>query len=112
MAIIGGCYGFIFTVYDGLVFRGSSWSRIYQVSVLSHHKVNEDLIVHSDRGQEYSGHLMQDELKKAGIKSSVKKRPATNLTRVFFTSYSQLKHDKAEWHPSFITRENIIQINL
>ncbi len=51
--------------------KSAELTRSALLKALSHRNVGDDLIFHTDRGTEYGARLIQDELKKAGIKSSM-----------------------------------------
>ena len=66
--------------------RNAELTRSALLKALSHRKVDEGLIFHTDRGQEYGGYLIQDELRKAGIKSSMN-RPESLTDNIHVESF-------------------------
>jgi len=53
---------------------------------MSHRNIEDGLIFHTDRGQEYGGYLIHDELKKSGIKSSMN-RPESLTDNIHVESF-------------------------
>jgi putative transposase len=52
-------------------YKSAELTRSAIVKALSHRKVEEGLIFHTDRGPEYGAYLIQDELTRAGIRPSM-----------------------------------------
>lgn len=52
-------------------YKNAELTRSALLKALSHRKVKKGLIFHTDRGQEYGAHLIQDELSKVKIASSM-----------------------------------------
>jgi len=66
--------------------RRATLTRSALVKALSHRKVEDGLIFHTDRGIEYGANLIQDELARAGIKSSMN-RPKSITDNIHIESF-------------------------
>jgi len=66
--------------------RQATLTRRALLKALSHRKVEEGLIFHTDRGVEYGANLIQDELAKAGIESSMN-RPKSITDNIHMESF-------------------------
>lgn len=66
--------------------RKATLTRAALLKALSHRKVEDGLIFHTDRGAEYGANLIQDELARAGIKSSMN-RPESITDNIHVESF-------------------------
>lgn len=66
--------------------KSAELTRSALMKALRHRKVDEGLIFHTDRGSEYGANLIQDELKKVGIKSSMN-RPKSVTDNIHMESF-------------------------
>lgn len=66
--------------------RRATLTRSALLKALSHRKVEDGLIFHTDRGVEYGANLIQNELTKAGIKSSMN-RPKSITDNIHIESF-------------------------
>lgn len=66
--------------------KSAALTRSALLKALSHRKVEDGLIFHTDRGSEYGAYLIQDELAKAGIKSSMN-RPESIVDNIHVESF-------------------------
>ena len=66
--------------------KNAELTRSALLKALSHRKVEDGLIFHTDRGSEYGAYLIQDELAKAGIKSSMN-RPKSITDNIHVESF-------------------------
>lgn len=66
--------------------KSAELTRSALLKALSHRQVKEGLIFHTDRGSEYGAYLIQDELTKAGIKSSMN-RPKSVTDNIHVESF-------------------------
>jgi len=66
--------------------KSAALTRSALLKALSHRKVEDGLVFHTDRGSEYGAYLIQDELVKAGIKSSMN-RPESLTDNIHVESF-------------------------
>lgn len=66
--------------------RRATLTRSALLKALSHREVEDGLIFHTDRGIEYGANLIQDELARAGIKSSMN-RPKSITDNIHIESF-------------------------
>jgi len=66
--------------------KSAELTRSALMKALRHRQVDEGLIFHTDRGSEYGANLIQDELKKVGIKSSMN-RPKSVTDNIHMESF-------------------------
>lgn len=67
-------------------YKSAELTRSALLKALSHRYVKDGLIFHTDRGSEYGAYLIQDELAKAGIKSSMN-RPDSIIDNIHVESF-------------------------
>jgi len=66
--------------------KSAELTRSALLKALSHRQVGDGLLFHTDRGSEYGAYLIQDELAKAGIKSSMN-RPESVTDNIHVESF-------------------------
>lgn len=76
------------------------------IKALSHRTVKEGLIFHTDRGSEYGANLIQDELLKQGLKSSMN-RPKSITDNIHMESFFQSMKTECYHGLSFNTEDDL-----
>lgn len=86
LAVVMDLYSRRIIGWDLGAFKNAELTRSALLKALSHRKVEDGLIFHTDRGSEYGAYLIQDELAKAGIKSSMN-RPDSLTDNIHVESF-------------------------
>ncbi len=91
-------------------YKNAELTRSALKKALSHRKVEDGLIFHTDRGSEYGAYLIQDELTKAGIKSSMN-RPDSLTDNIHVESFFRTLKTEC-YHGLSFKNENDLRVAL